>query len=335
MTILRTKHVHRVRKGDRIHFYHRITREKLPPAPEERARRVLEINAGLQKAAVPRPSTSPGTLEDLISLYRESHEFKRLAEGTRKDYVERLDWLKEHAGHLPVATITREAVIQLRERFASTPRKADWILQVLRRILNFAMDRPSRFKLTHNPAARFGRLSRSRASSNRAWTADELATFFERASRPVATAIALGAFTGQRLGDVLAMTWTVLVGDRITIRQRKTDETVVLPVHPELGRVLAQLQRDAVTIVAGAKGRPLTESGFHTLFQRERRRLGFAAGLTFHGLRHTVAERLAEAGASEEEIGAVLGHRTSHMVRHYTRRASRARLAEAAMKRIH
>ena len=38
--------------------------------------------------------------------------------------------------------------------------------------------------------------------------------------------------------------------------------------------------------------------------------------------------------ASEEEVGAVLGHRTSHMVRHYTRSASRARLAEAAMKRI-
>lgn len=330
---MRLKHVHRVRKPDgRVFYYHRRTRERLPDDPEARALRVLAINAG---AGLVPPVVAPGTFADLTRLYRAAADFTRLAPATRAAYEKRLAWLEDRCGALDVATIDREAVLELRARFAAKPRQADWMMQVLRRVLNFALDRPSRFGLTHNPAARFGRLWHPSADANRAWTDVELAAVLGGASAPVALAVSLGAFTGQRLGDVLRMTWGAIRGRRIELRQGKTGETVAIPLHPLLAARLATARRgDVVTIVAGARGRPLTESGFQTLWQRERKRLGFGAGLTFHGLRHAMAQRLAEAGASEEEIGAVLGHRTSPMVKHYTRRARRGKLADAAMRRI-
>ena len=42
------------------------------------------------------------------------------------------------------------------------------------------------------------------------------------------------------------------------------------------------------------------------------------SGLTFHGLRTTLATDIAEAGGSEKEMMAVLGHRTEAMASHYS-----------------
>ena len=69
------------------------------------------------------------------------------------------------------------------------------------------------------------------------------------------------------------------------------------------------------------------------MFRRELERLGLQ-GLQFHGLRHTVGARLAEAGATDREVMSVLGHRTVSMVTKYTRGAEQERLAEAAIVKL-
>ena len=58
------------------------------------------------------------------------------------------------------------------------------------------------------------------------------------------------------------------------------------------------------------------------------------AGLQFHGLRHTAAVRLAEVGATDREIMAILGHRTATMVTRHTRSAEQERLARAAIAKL-
>jgi len=140
---------------------------------------------------------------------------------------------------------------------------------------------------------------------------------------------------GQSEGDVLRMTWSAISRGRIAVRQSKTGELVEIPIVLRLEQILGSVgRRKAVTIVAGAKGRPLSSTGFQSLFQKARKKLGFEKGLTFHGLRHTMAQSLAEAGASEAELMAVTGHKSSAMVAHYTRRARRRKLAESAMERL-
>ena len=57
-------------------------------------------------------------------------------------------------------------------------------------------------------------------------------------------------------------------------------------------------------------------------------------GLTFHGLRHTVATILADAGASDREIMSVLGHATERMAQHYSKGADRKRSGNSAVVKL-
>jgi integrase len=51
-------------------------------------------------------------------------------------------------------------------------------------------------------------------------------------------------------------------------------------------------------------------------------------------LRHTMGDTLAEAGASPNEIGAVLGHASAKSSLHYTQGADRKKLSRKGMARI-
>lgn len=64
------------------------------------------------------------------------------------------------------------------------------------------------------------------------------------------------------------------------------------------------------------------------------RKAGIPDRLALHGLRKRAAERLAEAMATEREIMAVTGHKTSSEVDRYCRGAEKARLAESGMGKV-
>jgi integrase len=89
---------------------------------------------------------------------------------------------------------------------------------------------------------------------------------------------------------------------------------------------------------ANSRGLPWTESGFRASFFKKIRELETAQlvqpGLTFHGLRHTVATILAEAGVSAEDIAAVLGQESSEMAEHYSKEADRSRRSKAAIRKL-
>jgi integrase len=57
-------------------------------------------------------------------------------------------------------------------------------------------------------------------------------------------------------------------------------------------------------------------------------------GLSFHGLRKASAARLAEAGASANEIMAVTGHQTVSEVTRYTAAADQRGRARAAIGKL-
>lgn len=57
-------------------------------------------------------------------------------------------------------------------------------------------------------------------------------------------------------------------------------------------------------------------------------------GLTFHGLRHTVGKRLADAGCDTRDIQAWLGHRTAAMSEHYAREADQRLRVKGAVEKL-
>jgi integrase len=146
------------------------------------------------------------------------------------------------------------------------------------------------------------------------------------------TAYMLGLYTGQRLGDVVKMSRKAYDGTAIEVRQSKTDELLWIPAHKRLRAYLDGLPKTTMLFVTKADGTGWTESGLSHAFKKATKAAGLS-GVVFHGLRHTAGKKLAEAGCTNKEIQAVLGHRNSQMADHYSRAAEQKILAKRAIER--
>jgi site-specific recombinase XerD len=206
---------------------------------------------------------------------------------------------------------------------------------------------------TINPAADVPKFKRPKhaAAANRPWSIAEFRAVMAALPPELRVALALGGFAGMRQQDVIAVTWASYDGSAIETRQLKTGDPPWVPAHKDLRSILdAERERRNIAaahkkmeILIGARGKPLTGAGFRSRFFGIIRDLTATGtvepGLTFHGLRHTAATLLAEAGCDAKDIDAkdimaVTGHKTVAMAEHYARRANLRKRAIAAIGRL-
>jgi integrase len=280
-----------------------------------------------QAANVGAGRTIPGSFDALVVSYYRSPEFRGLKASTqavRRNIVER--FRAEH-GTKPLARLERSHIKDIVGDKAETPEAANNLLKVLRVLLVYAVDIGM---IKSNPAIGIKRY-RSRGGGHHSWTEAEITQF--QATHAIDTraglAMALALHTGQRKGDVVRMGQQHTKGDRILVRQQKTDRPLAIPMHPVLVRALAATPRTNMTFLMTERGAAFTAAGFGNWF----RRLCNAAGLShcsMHGLRHAAGRRLAEAGCTQHEIAATLGM-SLRMVERYTKASSQEHLAERAL----
>jgi Phage integrase family len=89
------------------------------------------------------PDTS--RFRSLVVLYKSSDEYEKLAASTKRNWAPWLDRIGDYFGDLQVAQFDRPEKIrpvirQWRNRWADKPRTADYALQVLSRVLSYAVD---------------------------------------------------------------------------------------------------------------------------------------------------------------------------------------------------
>lgn len=342
--IIRLQGIKRTTVKGRTYYYHRATGKAIKAEAGSAA--FAEEVARLDKLAAAgkdAPKATPNTWGWLVELYRGSPEWLQLAPRTRKDYQSVFDYLdapeagKRGMRDLPLEHITGPSLMSLRDKtFAKRGRRmANYALVLISIVFNWG--RP-RGKCGANPAEDLPRIRRPRDARqvNRPWTDGELAAVLAAAPEQLKLAIALGAYVGLREGDALRLPWSAYDGEAIEWRQAKTGEIVWVPAHRELRTMLDGARRQGTIMVVNSWGSSFTDSGFRASFFKLIRKLAadgkVGKGLTFHGLRHTVATRLADAGADERTIMAVTGHATQQMVAGYTKTADRRRRAKAAMK---
>ena len=325
MQVVRLKHVKSYRRRGRVYWYQRVTKERLPDDEAGRVARVLEINATLDGW---RDDVIPGSLGDLICRYKAGPEFTRLAPTTQATYGVYLDLLERTVAETTVADIDVAWLYEVRDAMADTPRAADQTVSILSYLLNYAVTRGWR---PDNPARHVKKLRGGK--SYEPWPEVATERFRAEANPRMVWAMEIAVYTGQRRADVLAMQWRHIEGGLIAVAQQKTGERLHIPVHAKLAAVLDGIPRLGTNIVHREDGRAYTGDGFSAIFRREQKRLGLG-GLQFHGLRHTAAARLAEAGCTDREIMAILGHKTASMVTKYTRKADQKRLARAAIVKL-
>jgi integrase len=94
-----------------------------------------------------------------------------------------------------------------------------------------------------------------------------------------------------------------------------------------------QTPRDRLTFLLTEFGKPFSPRGFYNLFADWAREAGLPPGRSPHGLRKAAGRRLAEAGATAQQIMSILGV-TLQTAEIYTRQAEQARMAVAGMARL-
>ena len=301
-----------------------------------------EFMVAYQKASgAERLKPKGGTLGSVIEHYYSSLRFKKLAERSKKDYrrlLSNLDPLRE----MPLAEVTTDFIEKLQLKFLERLkwRSTNYLLDIFRSAWRVAM----KTKLVNDdPFLAISDVPRPAdlPARNRRWDDAELdaalALAKQRKLWGLRAALALGAYTGMRRSDMLSVTWDALKGSRFVYKSHKTRVDVDIEMTPALAAILKSTPRSktVANIVINDQQQPYTENGLNSSLKKLRARLIAAgavdaSGLSLHGLRHTVGGKLAEAGASEFAIKAVLGHATTAMAQKYTRTAEQRRLGSAS-----
>lgn len=147
------------------------------------------------------------------------------------------------------------------------------------------------------------------------------------------TAFHLAFDGGLRRSDVVRVGRQHRDATHLRIKQQKTGKVVSLMVTPELAKALDTAPSEGLFYIQTAYGKPFSIKGFGAAVRRWVKDAGLPPELTLHGLRKADGVRMAEAGATENEIAAKLGHSDTRSASIYTKGANQQRLADAAIRR--
>jgi hypothetical protein len=319
------------RDGAPAHWYVRRNGRRYPlpgnpytsPAALAAYQKILVIST----PAVPtmeRPAH--GSLGAVITEYFTSAEFTGTAPNTQRLYRLVLERVGKTHSHRPIADLRRRHIKRWRDALADKPGMANMLVRCLKLLLSYAVDQEY---IETNPAQR---LKLNTLGEHRAWTADERAEF-EKWWPPGTMqrrAYELAIATGQRCGDLAAMTQAHRKDGAIYVKQQKTGKEVWPPETPDLTAELARGPQH-FALLTSARGKAFDEDGLSRWFGRAVTKAKLPDDCVLHGLRKVCAVRLAERGMSEHQIASITGQTIQEVAR-YTRAADQKALAKSTLK---
>lgn len=291
-------------------------------------------------SAKPKPigsdRTKPGTVHALCVSYYASARFRLKAKATQTTYRGIAERWRDVSGDLPLVRLEAKHIRAFMDKKADTPSAANNLLKVIRDMMAHAVDREM-LKVSPTTGVK---MLKARTEGFHTWTELEIAKF--QATWPVETrerlAFDLLLYTAQRSSDVrmLGPENRISHGSKpfLHLVQQKTGVELDIPVHRNLLATLKAHPTNQRTYVATAAGDPFTAAGFGNWMRDAIRDAGLPRGRTPHGLRKAASRRLAEAGATANQIMSITGHSTLKEVSRYTKAAQQKGLASDAMDRI-
>jgi integrase len=267
--------------------------------------------------------STAGSVSAALAAYFSSHQWGALSVNTQAYRKAILERFRERYGQWPVRQLTENFLIAYLESLR--PYAAGNHLTALRGFLTHAK----------HDAARNIKRPTLKSDGIHAWTEEEIAQF--EAHHAIGTkarlALALALYTAQRRGDISRMGRQHVRNGMLEVRQEKTGVVLQIPLHTELRAILEATTNEHLTFLTTRTGTPYHRNDLSLQFRKWCDEAGLPQRCSIHGLRKAAARRLAEAGCSSHEIGAITGHRTLKELERYTRSAEQARLARQAMAR--
>jgi len=321
MVSIDLKGLHRVTSKGRSYYYAWRGGPRLKGEPGS-----PEFMASYNEAVAGRQAPDSGRFRSLVTLYKASPDYKKLADSTKRQWGRWLDQITDHFGELSIAQFgrperIRQVIVKWRAKFDDKPRTADYAMQVLSRVLSHGVDPLG--MLASNPCEGIKRVySGSRAEI--IWTDDDIAHLKKTCSPEIAHAVDLAAHTGLRLGDLRRLSWSHVGEDAIVLPTGKSGHRLeaIIPVYRGLREVLDRIPRHSPVVLTNSRRRPW--SGFGASFGKAKEK-AWPKGkdLHFHDLRGTAATKFYTAGLSEREIAEIMGweeQSVSKIIRRYVDR---------------
>ena len=321
------------RHGRTRHYFRRAGFARVPLPGDPGSAEFMAAYADAQAAAkgpddrAKLARVQPRSINALIIEYYRSASFRDLRPTSQIPYRRVLDRFREQYGDKGVASVQTHHLNAIFHGMAATPHAAATLRKRLRKVFQLAV----RLGWRHDNPVRETELDRVKTGGHIPWSEAEIEAFEARwpSGSRQRLALALLLYTGQRRSDVVTMGRQHVAGDHINVVQVKTSARLKIRMHPKLLAEIAQHPK-ALTFLTTQYGAPFSAAGFTAWFVAQAKEAGLSSR-TPHGLRKAASRRLAEAGCSAKQIGAITGHRTLSEIENYTRDADQARLGDAAM----
>lgn len=292
---------------------------------------ILEDMRETDRPSPKNPYVAVYSLAWFINQYMTSPQFKEAKPATQTQRRSILLRISKESGHRDCRTLTREAVQAGRDKRASTPGAANNMLKAMKALYKWGLEAGH---VDHNPLEGVKRLKMG-DSSWKAWTLEQREKF--KAAHPYGTmartAFHLAFDGGLRRSDVVRIGRQHRDSTHLRIEQQKTGKVVAFMVTPDLAKALDTAPSEGLLYIQTAFGKPFSVKGFGAAVRRWVKAADLPPELTLHGLRKADGVRMAEAGATENEIAAKLGHSDTRSASIYTKGANQQRLADAAIRR--
>lgn len=240
----------------------------------------------------------------MAAAFIDSAGFRRMAASTQAEWRRCADTIRADLGGWTRRELEADSaagrIMDWRDGYQATPRKADYLMTVLKAILKHARLRGwTRANPTQDIEALY-----STDRSEVVWAAHEIDEVCAGLMPELARAIRFIWLTGLRRGDAVTALWSAIDGDVMTIATRKSKGKTkqVIEIEAELRALLDATPRRAVTILTTRHGTPYTPNAItHALHMRlakiRERAPDFAAGKRLHDMRGSRAT---------EEVAALL-----------------------------
>jgi len=263
--------------------------------------------------------------KEAVEAYTSSTWFLELASKTQNDYLYYLNY----AGKLLPKTIKDVTPlltdkIYLKVKNAKGERTALYVCSVMRRLWNYL------YRMGHVPSVPWAQMGIKNNLKARTtiWDQADVEAVIDKAHSKgllgLALFVSLAYDTAQRPSDILSLTWDNIKEDTaLSIDQQKTGASVCVP-FTDRSKGLLQERRDKLPdtkmVVSTKTGLKFHLTNLHKEFIMVRNELGLSQSLQLRDLRRTALTELGNAGATEDEIMAVSGHKSRQVVSVYVKK---------------
>lgn len=309
----------RVNRGPRI----RIKAEYGTPEFDEAYRAALQGER-------PTKEVAKGSLNWLVTLYRQSSAWADLSLATRRQRENILKHVLASGGTAPLSHINKKTIKAGCERRRDTPSQARHFLDTMRGIFRWAVDN----ELAGSDPTQGIVAKKPKTGGFPVWNDDEIAAYEKRWPRGTRERLMLDVFlyTGLRRGDAAALGKQHIRDGVITLDTQKNGMRVTIPILPDLADSLAATKLGELAIIATDDGKHFVKESLGTAFREACRAAGVLKSA--HGLRKAAATHAANRGATVAQLEAIFGWEGGRMASLYTRSADRKALAADAMEKL-